>query len=238
MWSSGDGGTQGSGVHQYQCLHSLGLWPSCTPTRSQARVLRVHPPGAPSPHQMVAIGNRQFFWPAVKGSDSWFRLMRLHPKCSNLNVEFNSFILPHQFYLGLCSHIDVSPTVGILRRQGSCDHIDDAWNMPANTPVETADQVEAVDTAVCCTLLAGCLCWFSSVFSGMLYHFSFVLNGKRRFYLWIFKMFRMKWGIQKSPQIVPPPALPSAFGCVKNPSLLFQRRPKMREGGVADISHQ
>ena len=48
----------------------------------------------------------------MKGLENWFHPICLHPKCSNLNGEFKSFISPHHPYLGLCRHIKFAPLWG------------------------------------------------------------------------------------------------------------------------------
>ena len=52
----------------------------------------------------------------------------------------------------------------------------------ASNGVVTIDQVEVVDVAMCPTLLAGCLWWFSCVPAETPDYLSLVGNGKRRFY--------------------------------------------------------
>ena len=67
------------------------------------------------------------------------------------------------------------------------------------------EHIEVVGVAMCLTLLAGWLCWTSFASARMPHYFSLVANGT---HLCIFKMLRMKRGIQKYPQtpkkLIPP----------------------------------
>ena len=85
------------------------------------------PIGGNSDQPLGANGALKTFWTIVKRSENWFHLMCLYPKCPNFNGEFNCFIFPTNFARGY---------VAILMK---C----------ANTMMETVDQVEVVDAAMC-----------------------------------------------------------------------------------------
>ena len=114
--------------------------------------------------------------------------------------------------------------MGTVTRQGSCGHIGDGCNVPANIVMETVDQMEVVDTAMCFTLLAGCRCWFSGLSAGMLYYLSFVMNGKRRIYPICANAKCSKWNGEfknapKTPKKPPPPLDPCPHRGVRGPEM-------------------